>query len=232
MISILMIGFLIGLQHALEADHVAAVASMVSRTQSIGKTMKRGAIWGLGHTVALFAVGSVVILMDRSVPDTAAHWLEFAVGVMLVLLGADVLRRLIKDRVHFHFHKHENSQPHIHAHSHRGDGQHVQSSHSHRHTKGMSARILAVGIMHGLAGSAALILLIAGTIVSPLLGLFYIILFGFGSIVGMATLSAAIAVPLKYSAKSMTWAYNGLQMTIGLATISLGTYTMYMLGIA
>lgn len=232
MISILVIGFLIGLQHALEADHVAAVASMASRSQSIGKTMRRGAIWGVGHTIALLVVGSVVILMDKAVPDTAAHWLEFAVGVMLVILGADVLRRLIKDRVHFHFHKHKNSQPHLHAHSHRGDGQHQESAHSHRHTKGMSAKVLAIGIMHGLAGSAALILLIAGTIESPLLGLFYIILFGFGSIVGMATLSVVIAIPLKYSANSMTWAYNGLQMTIGIATISLGAYTMYTLGIA
>lgn len=232
MISILAIGFLIGLQHALEADHVAAVASMASRDQSIGQTIRRGTLWGVGHTVALLAVGSIIIIMDKAVPDTMAHWLEFAVGVMLVLLGADVIRRLIKERVHFHLHKHENSDLHIHAHSHRGEGTHQQSSHRHSHEKGFSTRALAVGIMHGLAGSAALILLIAGSIENPFTGLLYIALFGFGSIVGMATLSVVIAVPLRYSAHFMTWAYNGLQMTIGIATIGLGAYTMYSHGLA
>lgn len=232
MISILAIGFLIGLQHALEADHVAAVASLASRNQSISQTMRRGALWGIGHTVALLAVGSIIILMDKTVPDTMAHWLEFAVGVMLVLLGADVIRRLIRERVHFHLHKHENSDLHIHAHSHRGEGVHNKSTHQHSHKERFSTRVFAVGIMHGLAGSAALILLIAGTIESPLTGLLYIALFGFGSIVGMATLSAVIAIPLSYSAHAMTWAYNGLQITIGVATISLGAYTMFSLGLA
>ncbi|USG60850.1 sulfite exporter TauE/SafE family protein [Sneathiella marina] len=232
MISILAIGFLIGLQHALEADHVAAVASMASRNQSMIRTIRRGALWGVGHTVALLAVGLIIILMDKAVPNTLAHWLEFAVGVMLVLLGADVIRRLIKERVHFHLHQHEDSEVHIHAHSHRGEGAHQQSSHHHNHEQNFSTRVFAVGIMHGLAGSAALILLIAGTIESPIIGLLYIALFGFGSIVGMATLSFVIAIPLRYSAHAMTWAYNGLQMTIGIATMGLGTYTMYSLGIA
>ena len=96
----------------------------------------------------------------------------------------------------------------------------------------MSARVLAVGIMHGLAGSAALVLLVAGTIENTFTGILYIVLFGFGSVVGMAALSAVIAIPLRYSATSMTWAYNGLQAVVGAATMSLGVYTMYSLGFA
>ena len=233
MFSILTFGFLIGMRHALEADHVAAVASLATGSKSTREAIFHGAIWGLGHTIALLAIGTVVILMNSSVPEAIAHWLEFTVGVMLVLLGADVIRRLIRDRIHFHFHKHASDDSvHLHAHSHRGEGKHRLSPHDHRHEKGVTARVLAVGIMHGLAGSAALVLLVAGTIENTMTGLLYIILFGFGSVVGMAALSAVIAIPLRYSATSMTWAFNGLQAIVGVATISLGAYTMYSIGLA
>lgn len=231
MFSILSLGFLIGMRHALEADHVAAVASLATGSKSVKETIFHGAVWGLGHTISLLAIGSFVIVMSSTVPETLAHWLEFTVGMMLVLLGADVIRRMVRDRIHFHFHQHgPASCPHLHAHSHRGEGRHELSAHKHRHGKGMSARVLAVGIMHGLAGSAALVLLVAGTIENTFTGILYIVLFGFGSVVGMAALSAVIAIPLRYSATSMTWAYNGLQAVVGAATMSLGVYTMYSLG--
>ena len=233
MLSILTLGFLIGMRHALEADHVAAVASLASGSKTIRQTVFHGAVWGLGHTVALMVIGTVVIVMNSTVPETVAHWLEFTVGIMLVILGADVIRRMIRDRVHFHFHKHTlYDRAHLHAHSHRGEGEHASSPHDHTHNKGLTARVLAVGLMHGMAGSAALVLLVAGTITSTVTAVLYITLFGFGSIVGMAALSAVIAVPLRYSAKSMTWAYNGMQVTVGVGTISLGLYTMYSLGLA
>ncbi|MDF2365851.1 hypothetical protein [Sneathiella sp.] len=233
MLSILTLGFLIGMRHALEADHVAAVASLASGSKNIRETVFHGAVWGLGHTVALMVIGTIVIVMNSTVPETIAHWLEFTVGIMLVLLGADVIRRMIRDRVHFHFHRHASAKhAHLHAHSHRGEGKHTSSSHEHTHNKGLTARVLAVGIMHGMAGSAALVLLVAGSITSTITAVLYIALFGFGSIVGMAALSAAIAVPLRYSAKSMTWAYNSLQVIVGIGTMSLGIYTMYSLGLA
>lgn len=233
MLSILTLGFLIGMRHALEADHVAAVASLASGSKNIRETVFHGAVWGLGHTIALMVFGSVVIMMNSTVPETLAHWLEFTVGIMLALLGADVIRRMIRDRVHFHFHKHKaNDHSHLHAHSHRGEGEHATSVHEHTHNKGLTARVLAVGIMHGMAGSAALVLLVAGTITSTTTAILYIVLFGFGSIVGMAALSAVIAVPLRYSAASMTWAYNSMQVIVGIGTMSLGVYTMYSLGLA
>jgi len=232
MFSILGLGFLIGMQHALEADHVAAVASLATRSKSGRQTVRQGMIWGAGHSLSLLAVGIAVILLDTVLPATAAHWLEFTVGIMLVFLGADVLRRMVKRRVHFHLHSHGNAKRHIHAHSHQGEGAHIKSNHQHDHPRSMPLRILAVGIMHGLAGSAALMLLVAGSIEDPMIGLLYILLFGLGSIVGMAALSAAIAVPLRYSDSFVTWSYNGLQAIIGVATMTLGAYTMYSLGIA
>lgn len=233
MLSILTLGFLIGMRHALEADHVAAVASLASGSRNIRETVFHGAVWGLGHTLALMAIGSIVIVMNSSVPESLAHWLEFTVGVMLVLLGADVIRRVIRDRVHFHFHRHtSHGRAHLHAHSHRGEGKHTKSDHDHTHNKSLTARVLAVGLMHGMAGSAALVVLVAGTITTTLTAILYMALFGFGSIVGMAALSAVIAVPLRYSAASMTWAYNGVQAIVGVGTMSLGIYTMYSLGLA
>lgn len=232
MFSVLGLGFLIGMQHALEADHVAAVASLATKVKSTKQAVRQGAIWGLGHTISLIAVGGLVILLGVGLPETVAHWLEFTVGIMLVILGADVIRRLIRDRVHFHLHRHGTGPAHIHAHSHRGEGNHQSSSHDHSHSKGLSGRVLAVGLMHGLAGSAALMLLVAGTIENPLTGILYICLFGIGSIVGMAALSAVISIPFRYSAKTLTWAHNGLQAVVGGGTVLLGAYIMYSLGLA
>ncbi len=226
MISLLALGFLIGLRHALEADHVAAVASLASETRSLGQAARHGAVWGLGHTLTLFAFGSVVILMDTVVPERLAHWLEMAVAVMLVLLGADVLRRLIRDKVHFHFHRHGDETVHFHAHSHRGERHHDPVRHRHAHPAGFPFRALVVGLVHGMAGSAALVLLTLETIDSPWMGLVYIALFGLGSMAGMAVLSVAIAFPLRRSARGLTWLHNGLRAAVGAATVGLGLFTI------
>lgn len=224
--GVLLLGFLIGMRHAVEADHVAAVATLATRSRSIAHTVKQGAVWGLGHTLTLFAVGSVVLLLNAIVPERAVRWLEFAVGVMLVALGFDVLRRMLKARVHFHTHRHADGAEHFHAHAHVGDERHDPQRHDHAHVQGFPFRALFVGLMHGMAGSAALILLTLETVKSPAVGMMYIALFGFGSIVGMASLSVAIAVPLRYSAGGLTRLHNGLQVLIGTATIVLGGMMM------
>ncbi|MDH3691497.1 MAG: urease accessory protein [Gammaproteobacteria bacterium] len=229
--SLLLLGFLIGMQHALEADHLAAVAALTTRSRSVAATARQGAAWGLGHTVTLFLFGSIVLWLDRAVPDRLAYALEFAVGVMLVALGVDVLRRLSKQRVHFHSHEHDDGITHFHAHSHVKATDHHNDSHRHDHAKGFALRALFVGLMHGMAGSAALILLTLQTVQSPLVGMMYIGLFGIGSIVGMAVLSATIAIPLRYSANALTWLHNGLHVTIGVVTIVLGLLLMHQVGV-
>jgi sulfite exporter TauE/SafE len=221
----MMFGFLIGIKHALEGDHIAAVAALAADGGSFRHALKQGTAWGLGHTLTLFAVGSLVIVLDASLPERFADWLEFAVGVMLVLLGLDVLRRVVRDRIHFHTHGHGGGEVHLHAHSHRGEEGHT-TRHRHRHPSGVPLRALFIGMMHGMAGSAALLLLTATTIQSPWLGMLYIAIFGVGSITGMAAFSVVIAVPLRASAKGMTWMHNGLQAIIGGTTIVLGAVTM------
>lgn len=227
MASVLLMGFLIGMRHALEADHVAAVASLVNKNHSLGDSLKHGAVWGLGHTITLVAFGSMVIVMDSLVPQRFALGLEFAVGFMLILLGIDVLRRLVKDKVHFHSHKHVNEQIHFHAHSHSGQTRHNLDKHEHEHPRGFPIRALIVGLMHGMAGSAALILLTLQTVSSPLAGLLYMALFGMGSIIGMAALSAIISLPLRHSATGVSWLYNVFHIAIGITTIVLGTALAY-----
>jgi ABC-type nickel/cobalt efflux system permease component RcnA len=148
--------------------------------------------------------------------------LELGVGVMLVALGADVLRRLVRERVHFHRHRHGNSV-HVHAHSHKGEYRvHDAERHAHVHVARLPLRPLFVGMTHGLAGSAALVVLAASSTHTPLRGFAYVLLFGAGSIVGMAALSAAIALPLSRLARLMTWTRNAVHAIVGTTTLAIG----------
>ncbi len=227
MSAILLLGFLVGMRHAMEGDHLAAVATLATRSHSLGHTVWQGAVWGLGHTVTLFAVCSMVLFLDAVIPERLALGLEAAVGAMLVLLGLDVIRRLTQERIHFHTHRHQDGTTHMHAHSHQGGGRHDCEHHQHAHPRRFPLRALLVGLVHGMAGSAALILLTLPTATSPLLGLGYVAVFGLGSIAGMALLSAVIAVPLRYSARAATWVRNGLHATIGAMTIGIGMALLY-----
>jgi len=206
MTSLLLIGLLIGMRHALEADHVAAVASLTHHNQSLSQAVRLGVAWGLGHTITLFLFGSVVLLMDNVIPVDIAEGLEMAVGGMLILLGADLLRRIYRDQIHFHHHQHQDDPPHFHLHSHAGEHRrhHQASPHNHQHLQGFPLRALLIGLMHGMAGSAVVILLALETVSSPLQGMFYILMFGMGSIIGMALLSVVISIPMKLSAKRLT----------------------------
>ena len=225
MFGILGLGFLLGMQHALEADHIAAVSSIAARRSRIGDIVRHGLTWGLGHTLTLFLFAGAAIWLGRAIPEHVARPLETAVGIMLVGLGAHVLWRLWRDRVHFHRHGHDDGTVHIHAHSHAGETRpHTRAPHAHAH--GFRWRTLLVGLMHGMAGSAALLVLAVSQAASPAMGLGYVALFGIGSMIGMAALSTVIAVPLVVSARSLTWANRGLQGAVGVATIAIGLSTI------
>ncbi len=229
MSSILLIGLFLGMRHALEADHVAAVASIVNGKHSLTQSVRLGSMWGLGHTITLCLFGLIVLTMDTVIPTHLAQGLEIAVGVMLMLLGGDVIRRLIRDKVHFHSHQHENGNRHFHAHSHQGEisEQHQQSAHDHQHGEAIGLRALFIGLMHGMAGSAAVIILALGTASSVQQGLLYILIYGVGSIIGMAILSFAISIPLRLTAKRLTWAHNGFQVAAGAISLGLGIFIVY-----
>ncbi|UGY15553.1 urease accessory protein [Bradyrhizobium septentrionale] len=225
MFGILSLGFLLGMQHALEPDHIAAVSSIAARRTHVGDIVKHGLTWGLGHTMTLFIFAGAAILLGRAIPETVAQPIETAVGVMLVGLGAHLWWRLWRDRVHFHTHSHGDGTAHFHAHSHAGEFlPHARAAHSHAH--GFRWRTLLVGLMHGMAGSAALLVLTVSQAPNPVTGLGYVALFGVGSMIGMGVLSSVIAVPLAASARWLTWANRGLQIAVGAVTIAIGIHSI------
>jgi len=225
MFGILSLGFLLGMQHALEPDHIAAVSSIAARRSNVGDIVKHGLTWGLGHTLTLFVFAGAAILLGRAIPETVAQPIETAVGIMLVGLGAHVWWRLWRDRVHVHAHSHADGTSHFHAHSHAGEVvPHARAAHAHEH--GFRWRTLLVGLMHGMAGSAALLVLTVSQAPSPVIGLGYVALFGIGSMLGMGALSVAIAVPIAISARWLTWANRSLQGAVGAVTILIGINTI------
>ncbi|MEQ8831347.1 MAG: urease accessory protein [Alphaproteobacteria bacterium] len=225
MLWTLSLGLMIGMQHALEADHVAAVSCIAAREKSVRRIVRHGAVWGVGHTVTLMLVAGGALLLGASLPDRFSLYLEALVGIMLFALGSHVLYRLIRERVHFHRHRHADGTVHLHAHSHGGAPARPHApGHDHDHPAGLPWRTLLIGMTHGLAGSAALLVLTAAGLQSPWTGALYVLMFGVGSILGMAVLSALMAVPLAWTAKAMTWTHRGLQGLAGSATAMLGLW--------
>jgi hypothetical protein len=164
-------------------------------------------------------------VLGHALPEHFAGPIETAVGVMLVGLGAHVLWRLWRDRVHFHRHGHGDGTVHVHAHSHAGENiPNISATHVHGH--GFRWRTLLVGLMHGMAGSAALLVLTISQASNSAVALGYVALFGIGSMVGMGALSTVIAVPLAVSARWLTWANRGLQGAVGVVTIAIGVMTI------
>ncbi|HVS15992.1 MAG TPA: urease accessory protein [Thermoanaerobaculia bacterium] len=227
MISILVLGFLIGMRHALDADHLAAVASMATRHRGMRSAAWRGAIWGLGHTLTLFLIGGVCLLLNTEMPATLVRAADLAVGAMLVFLGAEVFWRMRRQGVHLHAHSHQDGVVHIHAHAHPPQTEHgADDAHQHRHRDRFPRRALIVGLVHGMAGSAALLLVTLGATGSTGLGLAYIAVFGVGSILGMAALSGMLAIPLHVSTGLVQRLHVGLQTAIGGFTVGLGLWML------
>ena len=223
----LILGFLLGLQHALEADHVAAVTSLASRESSLRGMVRHGAVWGLGHALSLAAFSGLVLTFGRAVDERTAAGLEALAGVLLMGLGCAVLVRLRRRRVHFHAHVHRDGTRHFHAHAHEDAGSHDATAHEHAHAGVLPLATFFVGGVHGLAGSAAVIVLATTGTASLPAAVAFVALFGLGSILGMATLSAVIAVPLRYTARSLSWFHGASHALLGAATIAIGLVVLH-----
>jgi hypothetical protein len=218
------LGFVLGMQHALEADHIAAVSSIAARGTRVADIVKHGLTWGLGHSLTLFAFAGAAIVLGWAIPDTLAQPLEGAVGVMLVALGVHVLWRLWRDGAHFN--RQRAGPGHSPTHG-RVRDEVPPASAEYLHEHGFRWRSLAVGLMHGMAGSAALLVLTVSHVADPLQGVAYVVLFGLGSMIGMGALSSLIAVPLVVSARLLTWTNQAVQSAVGLITIAVGGVTIY-----
>lgn len=226
--SVLSFGFVMGVRHAVEADHLAAVSAIVSDRKSVAASALVGGLWGVGHTISLVLAGAAVILLGVRIGERAALALEFCVGLMLVALGANALRRLASGgRLHLHAHRH-GGREHVHPHVH-GAGPHDSSAHTH-HGLRLDARSIAVGMVHGLAGSAALMLLVLSTIKSAALGLLYIGVFGAGSIGGMMLMSALVSLPLRLTAARFNRANLLIRGAAGLFSLGFGLFMVYHIG--
>ncbi|MFL6285769.1 MAG: urease accessory protein [Pyrinomonadaceae bacterium] len=224
---VLAFGFVLGLKHAVEADHLAAVSAIVSERKSLWASSLVGGLWGLGHTLALLVAGVVVILFHFRVGERIERALEFAVGLMLIALGANALRRLARGgRLHLHTHRH-GGRNHIHPHIH--DSAPEPDPHTH-HGLRLGPRPLLVGMVHGLAGSAALTLLVLSTISSPVVGLLYLVIFGVGSAGGMMLMSALFGLPVYLTAARFTRAHLAVRGLAGLFSLCLGLFTVYRIG--
>jgi cytochrome c biogenesis protein CcdA len=217
------VGVLIGMRHALEADHLAAVVALSTRARGRLATMLRGAAWGLGHTTALLVVGGACLAFGTSVSEASEQWLERGVGVMLIVLGVQVIARLRQTHVHIDVHAHPGGI--MHAHAHRHDTDEVEGDpHRHPHADRSHLRAALVGTVHGMAGSAALVVLTSATSASFWSGVAYIACFGVGSIIGMAALSLAISLPLEFSARRLAHAYGVIELPVAVITIALGLW--------
>jgi hypothetical protein len=230
-------GLLLGMQHATEADHLAAVASLASRERSLKGGVFHGIAWGIGHTLMLLIVAGALGFLGWVISPLMAGNMERVVGAMLILLGIGVVRRLWRERVHFHVHTHADVDvlacraqiAHFHAHSHSHDLRpHQASEHAHSHK--LPWRSVLVGMVHGLAGSAALALLVSQSMPSPAWMLVYVAVFGLGSILGMALLSGALAIPLGLTARHFTGAYRILNGSVAVFSLALGTRLLFALG--
>ena len=219
-LAVLTTGFVIGLRHALDADHLAAVSAIVSDRKSIWSSSIVGGLWGVGHTISLFVIGAMVILLKITISETAETYLEAAVGVMLVVLGLNVLRKLFTaEKLHAHEHSH-NGHSHSHIHLHEP---HEKPARHHS----FSPRSVVVGMVHGVAGSAGLMLLILPTIDSRTLAMGFILIFGLGSIGGMVVMSFLMGLPLHFTATRFLMVNKGIRVLAGLFSFGLGMMIVY-----
>lgn len=249
--SILAVGFFLGMRHATDPDHVIAVTTIVSRQRNLFKAALTGIFWGVGHTLTIFVVGSAIILFDVVIPARVGLSMELSVGVMLIILGVINVVSFVTsakaiapakatEAQHQHAHNH-GDYIHTHAHGHTPD------THSHNLQKTplswldqMFGRIgiyqqlrpLVVGIVHGLAGSAAVALLILTTIRDPRWAMAYLLIFGAGTVGGMMLITLSIASAFNFFGKRSQVFSQRLGLASGLLSLAFGVFLAYQIGIA
>ncbi len=251
LLSIIFLGFFLGMRHAMDSDHVIAITTIVSRERRVSNAALIGVIWGIGHTFTILLVGGTMILFSFVIPPRIGLTMEFSVALMLIVLGVLNLTGIMrwitesfasgqggKDGIHSHPHRHSD---YVHTHLHG----HEPEPHGHRDDETPQGwldrtfgrlgvyqllRPLIVGLVHGLAGSAAIALLVLTTIRNPFWAIAYLLVFGVGTIAGMMLITAAIALPFAYTASRFVWINRYLGVASGLLSLGFGLFLAYQIG--
>ncbi|PWU18478.1 MAG: high-affinity nickel-transport family protein [Candidatus Rokuibacteriota bacterium] len=246
-LSIIVLGFVLGMRHATDPDHVIAVTAIVSRQSTIRSAMLIGGVWGIGHTLTIVLVGGAIIVFNVVIPPRLGLSMELAVAFMLVLLGILNLTGIMRwiqgalapaGELHSHGHSHGD---YVHSHAHG----HGAANHGHREDQTPQAwldqrlawlglyqtlRPLVVGVVHGLAGSAAVALLVLTAMPNPVWAMVYLLLFGVGTIAGMMLITAAIGLPFAYTAARLTRLNRYLGLASGVLSLGFGLFLVYQIG--
>lgn len=246
-LSLISLGFFLGMRHATDPDHIIAVSTIVTRQRTIRDGLLIGCLWGTGHTLTIVVVGAGIILFSVVISPRLGLTMEMAVALMLMVLGmwnlTGILQRIRDTRaraggLHAHLHGHGD---YVHSHEHG----HGPGSHGHREDRTPQAwldqrlgrlglyqilRPLLVGVVHGLAGSAAVAMLVLATIRNPWWATAYLLLFGIGTIVGMMLITVAIAAPLAYASGRLLSIDRHLRLASGLLSLGLGLFLVYQIG--
>ena len=254
LVSLLFLGFLLGIRHATDADHIVAIATIVSRQRNLRGSATIGAVWGIGHTLTILVVGGAIILFGVVIPPRLGLAMEFSVGIMLILLGVLTLtgiggviseaasliqssRRGSPD-LSGHVHAHGD---YVHRHAQIGGG----DQHGHREHQTPLAwldlrlgglaiyqwlRPLAIGIVHGLAGSAAVALLVLTLVRDPVWAIAYLLLFGAGTIGGMMVITLGLSAPFALTSASAPRFNLPLRAAAGLISFAFGLFLIYEIG--
>lgn len=226
--SALLLGFVLGLKHAVDADHLAAVATIVSERSSLLRSTLVGAAWGLGHSLALVPIALAVVLLRVEISPRVEQVLETGVALMLIGLALDSLRRLARgDTLHLHVHRHA-ARRHVHPHFHTVDDAHAaRAAGAEDEAHRLALKPVLVGLMHGLAGSAALMLLVLSTIPERSTAILYVALFAVGSTLGMVATSLALGLPLRFTARRFARANLALRALAGSFSLIVGVSMLY-----
>ena len=259
-LAIALLGLVLGMRHATDPDHVIAVTTILSREHRLAAATRVGVVWGLGHTITVLIVGAAIIVFKIAIPTRLGLAMEFAVAVVLILLGvgaaASTMRKLAaqlrgrstdQERAHehpvVHAHRHAHGDTvHSHPHVHTAAGENINDSFDHEHriprgelpafsSRRPLLRSFGVGLVHGLAGSAAIALLVLGAIPRPLWATLYLVIFCAGTIIGMGLITTAIATPFVVASQRVSWLHNGLVTGSGLLSFGFGLFLAYQIGV-
>jgi len=251
-LSLTLLGFFLGMRHATDPDHVIAVSTIVTRQPTIRAALLIGSLWGIGHTLTIVAVGGVIVLFTIVIPPRVGLSMEMAVALMLIVLGMWNLTGILEHirgfrpsneagsgRLENHSHSHGD---YVHSHlSGREAGQHGHGDDQtpvawlDRRVGDLGVyqivRPLVIGLVHGLAGSAAVALLVLALIKNPWWAIMYLVLFGIGTIAGMMLITAAIGAVLAYASSRSSRVERYLRVASGLLSLGFGLFLAYQIAV-